>query len=227
MALTLPSLELGQVSRFKVKNISGNSLFCSSMSPPLGSLLKQQRRYPQAKALANNATTNVRCDSKRHVAALQAAVTAGKLSIQNETLQQLTGVIGVVSPASTGAGATTIGPFAIATFLEMQAILIVGVMSAGSTVDLKAQGAPAVGGAYTDLASKAITQMTQAGGDSNKQSTVSVSKLEIPSTVTHVKFILTVGTAASILGLTVVGRKSHTDDTDIGTLDLASVKSVV
>jgi len=76
-------------------------------------------------------------------------------------------------------------------------LIITGAMTAGSTVDFKVREAlTAAGGTPLDVAGKAITQLTQAGGDGNDLIAVEVrtEELTVNTDYAWVQGQLTVGT---------------------------------
>ena len=83
---------------------------------------------------------------------------------------------------------------------RMQYILRVGEMTQGATLDFTVQQATDSSGSNAKAigVAKSITQLTQAGGDGNDtiEITIDVEDMDQNGNFTHLKGILTVGTAA-------------------------------
>lgn len=75
------------------------------------------------------------------------------------------------------------------------------------------------------LSGKSITQLTEAGTDSNKQAIVEVSAEELTPTCRYLKGTLTVGTATSDAGVLVLADVSRYEPGNA--FDLASVDEIV
>ena len=73
-----------------------------------------------------------------------------------------------------------------------------GVIASSGTVDCKVQSSATSGGSYADITGAAITQMTQAGGDSGTSQLVD---FELPAGQPFVKTVLVNATAAAIQGV--------------------------
>ena len=103
---------------------------------------------------------------------------------------------------SKSAGSTTSAAIDMTGYSKGSLVVQAGVIASSGTVDCKVQTSATSGGSYADLTGAAITQMTEAGGDSG--STVIVD-FEIPNGKPHVKTVLTNATAAAIQGVLVIG----------------------
>lgn len=115
---------------------------------------------------------------------------------------------GVIDPDNYAPGAYTTGWVPMADFAAVLAVLKVGDMAAGATVDAKLEQArDDAGTGSKDVTGKAITQLTQAGGDGNEQVLINcrADELDINGNYTHVRLSVTVGTAAVDLDGEVLG----------------------
>lgn len=117
-------------------------------------------------------------------------------------------VAAVLNPVSQGAGTVTTGWVSMADFENLLAILQVGALGAAATVDAKLQQASdSSGTGAKDITGKAITQLTQAGTDSNKEVLINVrsEELDVNNSFTHVRLSVTVATAASLISAILLG----------------------
>lgn len=142
-----------------------------------------------------------------------------------------------ISPSDRAVVVATIDPDAYAadTYLSdavdmsqwqsIQAIIMAGDLGSSATLDAKLTQATTSGGTYKDVTGKAITQLTQAGADSDKQAIINCrsEELDVANGYRFVKLSMTVGTATSDAGAVVLG---HDGRVQPGT-DLASVDEVV
>jgi len=116
-------------------------------------------------------------------------------------------VLAVISPVSQGAATVNTGWISFATFQGIVAVLKTGVLGSSATVDMKFQQATdGSGTGAKDVTGRALTQIVKATGD-NKVATLEVhpSDLDTVNNFTHVRVALTVGTAASLVDVTVLG----------------------
>lgn len=133
-------------------------------------------------------------------------------------------VAGVIDPANTAAGDVSTGWVSLADYQSVMAILAVGTMSTDSTVDAKIEEAKDDSGTDAqDLTGKAITQLTEAGGDSDSQAIINVRHEELSDEFTHVRLTVTVATAASDLAAVALGYDARYEPQD----QAASVAEVV
>lgn len=92
------------------------------------------------------------------------------------------------------------------------AVATVGAMTASGTLDMKLrQAKDASGTAAKDIPGKAIVQVTQAGGGSNKVYAIEVRGIELDTEngFSHVSVQLTPAVAASIVGVLVLGAAAR------------------
>jgi hypothetical protein len=77
-------------------------------------------------------------------------------------------------------------------------IVQAGALGASATLDFKLQGCATANGDYADIEGKAITQLTDAGTDSEKQALVEITSEEAAALgYRYIKGVMTIGTAAS------------------------------
>ena len=137
-------------------------------------------------------------------------------------------VVATIDPDAYTAAAYTSDWVNMADFEEVLAVIKVGTMASTSTVDAKLQQATdSSGTSAKDVTGKAITQLTEAGSDSDKQALINLKsyELDVENGFTHVAVVVTVGTAASDMDATILGlRPKYGPASDY---DLASVDEIV
>jgi hypothetical protein len=137
----------------------------------------------------------------------------------------LAGVAGIIDPDAYGTGAVSTGWIDMSVWGALMAIVMAGDLGSAATLDAKLEQAKDSGGtAAKDLTGKAITQMTKAGSDDNKQALINLrpDELDVNGGFTHVRLTMTVGTAASDAGAVVLGlhaRYGSASDNDAATVD--------
>jgi len=134
-------------------------------------------------------------------------------------------VVGAIDPDVTTVSTVTSGWIDASKFLKYQAIVMAGTLGVGATVDAKLEQATTSGGAGAkDITGKAITQLTEADADSDKQAVMDLRSAEL-DTVNGFDFFrlsVTVGTATSDLGAIVIGIEpvnGPASDNDASTVD--------
>lgn len=135
-------------------------------------------------------------------------------------------VVGVIDPDAYAADTYTTGWISMVDYRQIQAIVMAGDLGASATLDAKLEQAQdGSGTGAKDVAGKAITQLTQAGTDSNKQAVINCrdDELDVDNDFTHVRLSLTVGTATSDAGAIVLATGARYG---VGA-DLASVDEIV
>lgn len=132
-------------------------------------------------------------------------------------------IMRVLNPISQGAATVTTGWVSLATFDKARAILLVGDMTLNSTVDAKLQQASdSAGTGAKDITGKAITQLTDAGADDNKQVEINVrsDELDVANGFNHVRLSVTVAVAASVIAALIEGYDArYAPATDSTTVD--------
>ncbi len=113
---------------------------------------------------------------------------------------QRVALAGVIDPDAYSAGTYTTGWIAAADAGAFMALVSVGTMASTSTVNAKLEQATSAAGAGAkDITGKAITALTEAGSDSDKQAIINLrpEELDIANAFTHFRLSMTVATAAS------------------------------
>ncbi|MGL5447893.1 MAG: hypothetical protein ACRDBL_11345 [Rhabdaerophilum sp.] len=137
-------------------------------------------------------------------------------------------VLANIDPDAYAAGAVSSGWVDMAKFGAIMAIVQAGDLGTSATLDGKLEQATSGAGAGAkDIPGKAITQLTQAGTDSNKQSLINLfaDEIDINNGFTHVRLTMTVGTATSDAGGIVLGLDPRKDVASAS--DAASVDQIV
>lgn len=137
-------------------------------------------------------------------------------------------VVGVIDPDATGASTVTTGWIAARDFHSFLAIVMAGTLGSSATLDAKLEQATSAAGAGAkDITGKAITQLTQAGTDSDKQALINLSpnEMDVTNGFTHFRLSITVGTATSDAGGIVIGLDPRYGPASLA--DLASVDEIV
>ena len=116
-------------------------------------------------------------------------------------------ILATLDPISASAGSATSSWVPVQNFHSILAIINTGVLGTSATIDARLQQATDSSGTGSkDVTSRAITQIVKASGD-NKQALINMRSDEIDTTnaYTHVRLVVTVGTAASVYGAQVLG----------------------
>lgn len=137
-------------------------------------------------------------------------------------------VVGVIDPDAASADTYTTGWISMSTFQSIMAVVMAGALGSSATVDAKFEQAQDSGGTGAkDITGAAITQLTQAGSDDDKQAIIECNSedLDLENAFTHVRLSLTVGAATSDVAALVLGsRPRYAPASDN---DLASVAEIV
>jgi hypothetical protein len=134
-------------------------------------------------------------------------------------------ILAAINPVSQGAGAVSTGWVAMQNWRSMIAIIQAGALGASATLDAKLEQATNGSGAGAkDIPAKAITQLTQAGADGNKQAIINLrqTELDFQNGYSHVRLTLTVATTASLIAAVLLGldaRYNPASDNDAATVD--------
>lgn len=110
------------------------------------------------------------------------------------------GLVGAIDPDAYGTGTETTGWIDAKDFFTFLALVSVGTLGSSATVDAKLEQAKDSSGTDAkDISGKSITQLTQAGTDSDKQALINLrqEELDVQNGFTHFRLSITVGTAAS------------------------------
>lgn len=143
----------------------------------------------------------------------------------NFKASEIAAVVETIDPVSQGVGAVSSGWIDASKFHTFAAVVLAGVLGTAATLDGKLeQASDASGTGAKDIAGKAITQLTKAGTDDNKQAVINLrpEELDTPNGFTHFRLTLTVGAAASLVGGVVLGvtaRDGLASANDVATVD--------
>jgi hypothetical protein len=147
------------------------------------------------------------------------------MTLKTIPLAHMAGVLGAIDADAYAAGTYTTSWISAANFQTFLAIVMVGEMASTSTVNAKIQQATSAAGAGAkDLTGAAITQLTQAGTDADKQALISfgAGDLDVANYFTHFRLSMTVATAASDAAGLVLGgdpRLGPASDYDAASVD--------
>lgn len=131
-------------------------------------------------------------------------------------------LVGIIDPDAYTAATYLTAAIDMSKFESIQAIVSVGDLGTNATVDAKLTASATSGGTYSDVTGKAITQLTQAGSDDNKQAIINLRGEELTEGLRFVKLSMTVATATSDAGAFVMGanpRVGPASDNDLSTVD--------
>ena len=109
-------------------------------------------------------------------------------------------VVGVIDPDANGTGDLSSGWIDMAQFQAFMAVIMAGTLGASATIDAKIEQAQdAAGTGAKDVTGAAITQLTQAGGDSDKQAVINCAAddLDLVNGFTHARLTMSTGGATS------------------------------
>lgn len=135
-------------------------------------------------------------------------------------------VAATIDPDAYAASTVTSDWVDMADFESIMAIVFAGELGASATLDAKLrQATDGSGTGAKDITGKAITQLTKAGTDDDKQAIINcyADELDVNNGFTHVQLSMTVGVAASDAGAVILGFDSRYGPAT----DLASVDEIV
>lgn len=133
---------------------------------------------------------------------------------------------GIIDPDAYAVSTVTTGWVSMVTYQQIQAIVMAGTLGAAATIDAKLeQATDASGTGAKDITGKAITQLTQAGGDSDKQAIINLrdDELDVANDFTDVRLSMTIAVLASDASAMILGHNARYKPAT----DLASVDEVV
>lgn len=125
----------------------------------------------------------------------------------NLKLSEKLAVMATLNPASVAASTVVSGWVSMSNIDSLLALINTGVLGASATIDAKLRQATDSSGTNPkDITGKAITQIVKASGD-NVQATIECrdTDLDVTNGYSYVALSVTVGTAASIFGATLLG----------------------
>jgi hypothetical protein len=137
-------------------------------------------------------------------------------------------VVGIIDPDAYAAGTVTTGWIDMTQYNELMAVVMAGTLGAAATLDAKFQQATTAAGAGAkDITGALITQLTQAGTDSDKQAIINLwaEDLDVDGGFAFAQLSMTVAVATSDAGAVVLGMAKRHGAASSG--DLASVDEIV
>lgn len=142
-----------------------------------------------------------------------------------EQLNEQIVVVATVDPDAYGTGTQNSDVIDMALHDRVLFVVMAGTLGTNGTVDFGVYGDTASNGSFSTLITgKSITQLTEAGTDSDKQAVVEVSGDEVQAQgYRYVRGLLTIGTATSDAGVVALAGGNRYNIAD----DLSSVDEVV
>jgi hypothetical protein len=140
----------------------------------------------------------------------------------------ISAIVATIDPDAYSAGTETSDYVDMSGFESIQAVIMAGTLGTSATLDAKlVQATDASGAGKKDISGKAITQLTQAGTDSDKQSVINcfAEELDINNSFRYVAIEMTVAVAACDAGAIVLGHGAKYNPASDN--DLASVDEIV
>jgi hypothetical protein len=134
-------------------------------------------------------------------------------------------ILGVVDPDATAASTVTSDWCDMGKFKKAMAIILAGALGSSATLNAKIeQATDSSGTGAKDITGKAITALTDAGSDSDKQAVINVdaSELDVANGFDHIRLSMTVATATSDIAGLVLGfepRFGPASDNDLASVD--------
>lgn len=126
-----------------------------------------------------------------------------------QNLSELVGVVEYIAPDAYAASTVLSGAIDMSKWSRILVIVQAGDLGASATLDVKLTASATSGGSYADISGAAITQLTQAGTDSNKTVVLELKAESMPAGKRYVKVSLTVATATSDCGAVVIGVSKY------------------
>lgn len=148
--------------------------------------------------------------------------------MKNTLFSEAVAVGATIDPDVYTAAAYTSDYMSMGDFENAMAIIMAGTLGASATLDAKlVQATDSSGTGSKDITGKAITQLTQAGTDSDKQAIINCrsEELDIDNGFDHIAITMTVGTATSDAGAILLGSNARFGPASDN--DLASVDEIV
>lgn len=124
----------------------------------------------------------------------------------NAKPSELIDVVAAIDPDAYSAAAVSSGYVDMSDYEAVLACGLVGDMVSTATFDLKLQSSTTASSG-TDVSGKAITQLTEAGSDDNKQALINLRGEEITEGDRYVKMVRTLGTAGADSACLMLGFK--------------------
>lgn len=133
-------------------------------------------------------------------------------------------VVATIDPDAYGTGDQTSDVIDMQSFERIVVIVEAGTLGSSATLDAGVYYDTASNGSFTNLVTgKSITQLTQAGTDSDKQAIIEVTAAEVAQMATGARYArvtMSVGAASSDASLVVLGRAyRYAPPTDLASVD--------
>lgn len=134
-------------------------------------------------------------------------------------------VVGVIDPDANTAATYTTGWISMSDFQSIMAVIMAGALGTSGTLDAKLeQATDSSGTGAKDVAGSDITQLTQAGTDSDKQAIIqcNTEDLDLANDFSHVRLSMTVAAATSDCAAIVIGfdpRYAPASNNDLASVD--------
>lgn len=134
-------------------------------------------------------------------------------------------ILATIDPDAYGASTEVSDWVDASKFHQILAIVMAGTLGSSATLDAKLrQATSAAGAGAKDITGAAITQLTQAGTDSDKQAIMSLNTdaLDVANGFQYVALSMTIGTATSDAGGLIIGlapRVGPASDNDLASVD--------
>lgn len=126
----------------------------------------------------------------------------------NALASEQAAIVGSIDPDANAAGALSTGWIPAKNFHHFMAVVMAGALGTSATLDGKLEQATNSSGAgVKDVSGKAITQLTDAGSDSDKQAVINLrpDELDVNNGFDHFRLTMTVATATSDSAAFVIG----------------------
>lgn len=149
------------------------------------------------------------------------------MSAPNSLPSERCAIVGVIDPDAYTNAAYTTACVPVSKFRRLQAIIMAGTLGSSATIDAKLFRAEDASGTNpTDITGASITQLTQAGTDSDKQAIINYdTQGEEGNAKKFIGLSVTVGVAASDMGALLLGFDPF--QAPASSDDLASVDEIV
>lgn len=139
---------------------------------------------------------------------------------------EMCAIVGTIDPDAYGTGEELSDTVDMSKWGKLKAVVMVGTLGSSATIDAKLTQATASDGTtgLKDITNAAITQLTQAGSDSDKQVVIEISAedLDTDNGYRYATLSVTVGTATSDAGAILLGfepRYAPASDNDLASVD--------
>jgi hypothetical protein len=142
-----------------------------------------------------------------------------------QQLSEMLALVSVTDPNEFGTGTNGGDVVDMRYFRRVMFIVAIGALGTAATVDFKLQGSADGSTGWTDITGKAITQLTEAGTDANKQAIVEITAEETSTLgYRYVRGLLTVGGVdagnyATVIALGGVARYEPVAEFDLDSVD--------